>query len=112
MARLLPPESAAIDVVAREIGIGADTQRLLHVDELALPPILDGHLARDLAHPIAGIEDCLSCRVDHRQLRPVNRQPQPPVALQRMHQSRLAQPRGIRARLQSRKAGRVQEGTK
>ena len=25
MARLLPPESAAIDVVAREVGIGADT---------------------------------------------------------------------------------------
>ena len=37
MARLLPPESAAIDVVAREVGVGAGTLARWRDDALARP---------------------------------------------------------------------------
>ena len=37
MARLLPPESAPLDVVAREIGVSTDTLERWRSDELAKP---------------------------------------------------------------------------
>ena len=37
MARLLPPESAAVDVVAREIGVGAATLERWRADALSMP---------------------------------------------------------------------------
>lgn len=37
VARLLPPESAAVDVVAREVGIGAGTLERWQDDVLSMP---------------------------------------------------------------------------
>jgi hypothetical protein len=37
VARLLPPESAAVDVVAREIGVGAATLERWRSDALSMP---------------------------------------------------------------------------
>ena len=37
MARLLPPESAAVDVVAREVGVGVDTLERWRADALSRP---------------------------------------------------------------------------
>lgn len=37
MARLLPPESATLDAVVREVGVSADTLERWHTDALAQP---------------------------------------------------------------------------